>query len=76
MYSGSNFTLTSIYFAECLHMLQSLEASTSLQDLFKKHIQPVLQDLRVSVDSWSLCSPERFIFEAILTYGGTCVEGR
>jgi hypothetical protein len=52
-------------------MLQSLESSASLQCLFKKHIQPVLQDFRTSVDTWSLCSPERFIFGAILTHAGT-----
>jgi hypothetical protein len=71
MYSAANFTLMCIFVTECLHMLQTVETSTSLQDLFKKHIQPVLQDFRASADSWSLSSPERFIFEAILTYAGT-----
>jgi hypothetical protein len=51
-------------------MLQSIETCSSLEELFKKHIEPMLHELQASVDSWSLCSPERFIFEAILTYAG------
>ena len=55
---------------ECLHTLQSIEGCPSLQELFKRHVEPVLQEFEASADSWSLCSPERFIFEAILTYAG------
>jgi hypothetical protein len=56
---------------ECLHTLQSIEGCPSVQELFKRHVEQVLQEFEASADSWSLCSPERFIFEAILTYAGT-----
>jgi hypothetical protein len=55
-------------------MLQSIETCASLEELFEKHIEPMLRELQASVDSWSLCSAERFIFEAILTYAGTCTH--
>ncbi|GFG28909.1 hypothetical protein Cfor_12253 [Coptotermes formosanus] len=58
---------------ECLHTLQSIEGCRSLQELFKRHIEPMLQEFEASSDSWSLCSPERFIFEAILTYAGSAI---
>ncbi|XP_021931973.1 dynein assembly factor 5, axonemal isoform X2 [Zootermopsis nevadensis] len=58
----------------CFHMLQSVETCTSLQNLFEKYLQPVLQEFQVSADSWSLCSPERFIFEALLIYAGSAIR--
>lgn len=74
MYSALSLTLTGIFVAGCFHMLQSVETCTSLQNLFEKHLQPVLQEFQVSADSWSLCSPERFIFEALLIYAGTHIK--
>ena len=59
---------------ECLHTLQSIEGCPSLQELFKRHVEPLLQEFEASADAWSLCSPERFIFEAILIYAGTGVR--
>jgi hypothetical protein len=55
-------------------MLQSIETCSSLEELFEKHIEPMLHELQASVDSWSLCSAERFVFEAVLTYAGTCTH--
>ncbi|XP_069682161.1 dynein axonemal assembly factor 5 isoform X2 [Periplaneta americana] len=56
---------------EGLHMLEKIDECSSLQELFKKHVQPVLEMLQNSVASWSLHSPERFIFEAILCHAGS-----
>ncbi|XP_047109204.1 dynein axonemal assembly factor 5 isoform X2 [Schistocerca piceifrons] len=42
-----------------------------LEGLFEKYALSVLEDLQRTAESWSVCSSERFIFEAILRHSGT-----
>ncbi|XP_067005743.2 dynein axonemal assembly factor 5 [Anabrus simplex] len=58
---------------DLLEDLRQLCGFSSSSDLFKKHIRAVLEDFTTSVDSWSLCSPQRFIFEALLLQAGEVV---
>ncbi|PSN32857.1 Dynein assembly factor 5 [Blattella germanica] len=58
---------------DCMHELQLMEGRCSVQDLFKKYVQQVLEQYKCSADSWAIYSAERFIFEAILTYSGPTV---
>ncbi|KAJ9573896.1 hypothetical protein L9F63_008756, partial [Diploptera punctata] len=58
---------------DLLRELQLMERCCSVHDLFKRHVQPILEQYKASSDSWAIFSAERFIFEAILTYSGPTI---
>ncbi|XP_054278920.1 dynein axonemal assembly factor 5-like [Macrosteles quadrilineatus] len=57
---------------ELLQELASL-CSVELQDLYDKHSAALLEEISASVKDWTPLTPQRFIFEAVLTHAGAAV---